>query len=393
MRSLSFHFILGYAMIGAISPFFPEFLRSDRGLSASEIGQVLALSQLALMISPVILTFLADRWLHPKFVALIMYGIGGTAILSMWQTSGFAATALCYLFFSLASSALLPTSDGLFFAVQRHRRAQGLPTPAYHNIRFLGTVGFIVPSIVLLVLIPSGGSLNVVLPTAIVFAALAGLNALALPDPRIREKSTLPASRLPTFDALSALFSRRYLAFCFAMALVQVGHAAYYGFYPVHLVQSLDVDVRWLGTIINTGVAVEAVMMLGFGWMTVKYGVKNLLFWGCIITGVRLLLIAVSPTAAPAILANLLHGVVILGTLVAPVVFINRLAGDTFRNSMQGVFTVAVLGPARILGNLISGNLAEIDTRVTFVVGAVLAFAAAVIMYSFVSNPPEESTA
>jgi PPP family 3-phenylpropionic acid transporter len=380
-------------MIGAISPFFPVFLRSDRGLSATQIGEVLALSQVALMISPVILTFLADRWLHPKFVALIMYGIGGTAVLFMWQTNGFAAIALSYLFFSLASSALLPTVDGLFFAVQRNRTTRGLPTPAYHNIRFLGTVGFIVPSIVLLVLIPSGGSLNAILPTAIVFAALAGLNALALPDPRVREKSTLAVSRLPTLDAVRALFSRRYLAFCLAMALVQVAHAAYYGFYPVHLVQSLDVNVRWLGTIMNMGVAVEAAMMLGFGWMTVKYGVKNLLLWGCVFTGVRLLLVAVSPTAAPAILANLLHGMVSLGTLVAPVVFINRLAGDTFRNSMQGVFTVAVLGPARIVGNLLSGNLAEIDTRVTFVVGAVLAFAAAIIMFYFVSDPPEESIA
>jgi uncharacterized membrane protein len=80
---------------------------------------------------------------------------------------------------------------------------------------------------------------------------------------------------------------------------------------------------------------------------------------------------------------------VILGTLIAPVVFVNRLAGDGFRNSMQGVLAVAVTGPAKLFAPLLNGWLAQIDDRLAFGVGAALAAIAAGLLWRWVPEAPE----
>lgn len=386
MRSLRLHFILGYGTVGAIGPFIPEFFRADRNLNPQQIGQAFALAQACIMISPVVLTLLADRWMKPKSVAIGIYLLAATAVLGLWATQSFSAVLVFFTAFSFAFAALFPTQDGLYFALQSQRAATALPSPPYHRIRVLGTLGFIVPSLVLLILIPPGGSLAIILPTAAIFAVAAALNATTLPDPRVKS-AEMAGTRLPTVDAARNLFSSSRLRFCIAMFLLQFAHAGYYAFYPIHLVQVLGVEQRWLGAISTLGVACEGAMMFAFGWIAARIGIRRLLAFGAAATALRLAILVFADDAAPAVLANILHGPIILGTLVAPVLFINQFAGDTYRNSMQGVFAVAIIGPARILGNLLSGRLSTYDTRWTFAVGAVLALAATVLILGLVARP------
>jgi PPP family 3-phenylpropionic acid transporter len=270
--------------------------------------------------------------------------------------------------------------DGLYFAWQRHRGARHLDTPPYHRIRVLGTLGFILPSGVLFALVRPEGGLAVILPVAAIFAVFALVNAFTLQDLPSATEAGAPVARLPTLDAARALFSRPVLPFCAATALLQISHAGFYAFYPIHLVQNLGIESRWLGAISTVGVAVEAALMPLFGWLMARFGVRRLLVFGAVVTGLRLAVLAVAPGATPAILVNMLHGFVILGTLVAPVVFVNRMAGDAFRHSMQGVYTVALVGPARIGASLLCGWVSAIDIRITFTIGAISAAVAALLM-------------
>lgn len=385
MRSLRLHFILGYGMVGAIGPFIPEFLRADRQLNAQQIGLAFAVAQACIMVSPVLLTMLADRWVKPKFIAIGIYLFAIVTLLGLWASEGFPAALFFFTAFSFAFAALFPAQDGLYFALQRQRAAAALPSPPYHRIRVLGTMGFIVPSVVLLVLIPAGGSLAIILPTAALFALMGAVNAATLPDPRVKSAPAAGA-RLPTADAARELFRPSRLGFCIAMFLLQFAHAGYYSFYPVHLVQTLGVEQRWLGAISTLGVACEGSLMFAFGWIAARFGIRRLLAFGAACTALRMGILVFANDAAPAILANLLHGPIILGTLVAPVIFINQFAGDTYRNSMQGVFALAITGPARILGNLLSGRLSTYDTRWTFAVGTVFAVIATGLILKYVAR-------
>jgi PPP family 3-phenylpropionic acid transporter len=391
MLHLRLHYLAGYAMIGAITPFFPEFLRSGRGFDAAGIGTIFAASQVGIMVAPVLLTWLADRRVSPRVLSAVVFAVSIASLVGLWSSASFVGNLFFYVVFGFAFAALFPSMDGLYFAVQRRRSVEGLSTPPYHRIRVLGTVGFIVPSAVLLALVPAGGSLAVILPVAVGFAVLALINCAWLPDPRGGDAKETKADTIPTADAARVLFGGKTILFCLGVACVQLSHMGYYVFYPVHLVQSLGLDGRWLGSVSTLGVVTEAMLLLGFGWLTLRLGLVRMLTIGAVLTAVRLAAIGLAPDAAWAIAANVLHGPIILGTLVAPVVYINRLAGDSFRNSMQGVFVVAVTGPSKIVGNLLAGWLAGHETRWVFASGVATACMAAVLFSRLGSDPVEET--
>lgn len=391
MKRLRIHFLVGYGMIGAISPFFPEFLRSNRGFSAAQIGGVFAISQISYMIAPVVLTYLADRRVSSRWLSTATFGIAVAAIAGLWNVESFWPIVALYAVFGFSASAMIPSMDGLFFAVQRSQSLAGQGAAPYHRTRVFGTIGFIIPSIILLAWIPKGGNLEPILPATLLFASLALINGLGIPDPRLSTATDSSRAKLPTIEAIRTLFSGRTLAFSIGIATLQVASVGYYTFYPVHLVESLGLEARWLGQVATLGVLTEAGLMFAFGWFCQRLGLRRILAIGAALTAVRMLLIAIAPNAWLAVAANLLHGPIILGTLVAPVIFINRLAGDSFRNSIQGVLVVAVMGPARILGNFLCGWLAGSDTRYVFGAGAVAALVSAVLFALFVSEPGEEA--
>jgi MFS family permease len=392
MNSMRWHYLLGYAMLGGIGPYLPQFLRAARGLDDQGIGAVLAVSQLPVFFAPVLMTYLADRHFSPRWLALATCTLSMLALtaLSAWRSLG--GVMLAWAAYSFAVAALLPAADGLCFSWSRQRERQGLVTPPYHYFRMLGTAGYAVPAILLLFVLRDGADLTLVIYTSLGFGLLAALNCFNLPDPR-DAVSAAARSKLPTMEALRVLFSRRWIWLCVALALLQVGSTCFYAVYPVHLTENLGVEPRWLGLISTLGVANEVPLILGLGWLATRIGLRRVILLGALASFVRLGVLTVAPNAATAIASQVLHGTVILGTLIAPVVFVNRLAGDGFRNSMQGVLAVAVTGPAKFFAPLLNGWLAQIDDRLAFGVGAALAAIAAGLLWRCVPEAPEEAGA
>ena len=84
MNAMRGHYILGYAILGATGPYLPQFFRSARGLDDQSIGWVLAVSQLPVFFSPILLTYLADRHVSPRLLALatcaMAFGVASRAL-------------------------------------------------------------------------------------------------------------------------------------------------------------------------------------------------------------------------------------------------------------------------------------------------------------------------
>jgi predicted MFS family arabinose efflux permease len=64
--------------------------------------------------------------------------------------------------------------------------------------------------------------------------------------------------------------------------------------------------------------------------------------------------------AYPAVLFVLLAtSIGVIGVFIAPAMYLNNLAKDDYRSSVQGLYVMLVPGGFGILGNLISGQLAS----------------------------------
>lgn len=382
MLALRIHFFLTYAILGGVLPFFPVYLKEVQGLSAVQIGTVMAVASISVLITPVLFTWLADLRQNTRRLAAGIYLTSAISMGALLSSHGFWPTVLFFTLHSLALVPMLPLQDGLYFTVARAREDAGLTTPPFHRIRVWGTVGFIAPSLVLFGFLRAGSSLNITLISAVI-CSLAGLiNTFFLPEPALpvrAEASTGRPSRLPTAAAARVLLRYPAVLFCAGMALLQFSVAGYYSFYPLLLSDVVGLDHEWLGPVSNIGVAVEIFFMLGFGWLSARFGIRRIMTAGAFALTLRMASLAFFPNAAVAIGVQFLHGAIIMATIVAPVVYLNRLAGDQFRNSIQGLYTMVIAGLFRILGNLFFGRVAEVNLISVFLYGSILAFAAGLL--------------
>ena len=135
--------------------------------------------------------------------------------------------------------------------------------------------------------------------------------------------------------------------------------------------------------------AIEIGYLLGLGPIRRAIKLKGIMILGLATMGARLALLTAFPTTTTATLIQLVHGLEILAMFVIPVIYLDRVAGDSFRNSIQGAFTIVITVPARLIGFLLAGEIAHAySSKEVIFTAAILAFASMlVILFAFKPSP------
>ncbi len=396
MRAMRAQYLLSYAVLGCVLPYLPVFLRA-RGMSPPQVGYVFAISGLAVLLAPVLVTLLADAHADARSLMAGALVLAAGSLVGLALSHRLVPLLLWYGMHALAMTPIMPLQDGLLFAVQdRRRREAGAAPPAFHRVRVWGTVGFIVPSAALFWMLRAGVRVDVTLVCGAACAVAAALNArLLLPDPGPRPVVDPADNRLPTLDALRAITEPAALVFCAATFLLALATASYYAFYPIYLTEVVGIDARWVGMIANVGVVIEIFFMLAFGVLLRRMGVKWLVVVGMLTTAARFALLAAAPGVVVAVATQVFHGMMVLILAVVPPVFLNGRAAPRFRHSMQGLYTMLVWGVARTAGSLLAGPLAARSLTLLFACAAATCLTAALLVaFAFrESAPVSESTA
>lgn len=362
MRDVRAQYFLSYAVLGCVLPYAPVFFR-HAGLGAVQIGYAYALWSAAVVLSPVLVTLLADTRVDPRRLMALILGGSGACLLALGAVDGVWPILAVWTAYCLVSLPLLPLQDGICFSLQRRRREQGGEPLPYHRVRVWGTVGFIVPSLLLFLLLYAGMPVRGALMSGAAFAALAAVQAVRLDDPRAAHgdaETPAPAAGpgVPTLRAARTLLLRpALLVFCVVGFLGQMASTIYAAFYPVYLTEQAGVAAEWVGLVANVGVVVEVFFILATGWLTARFGVRHLVAIGLACSGVRLALLAASDHPAVAVGTQALHGIMVVSLWVVPQAFVDRFAGDRDRHSMQGVW-VMLMGLGRAAGSLTGGPVA-----------------------------------
>ncbi|MGB7158656.1 MAG: MFS transporter [Tepidisphaeraceae bacterium] len=396
MRSIRAQYFLSFGVLGSVMPFLSVFLR-ERGLNNAQVGYVTGAASLGVVLTPVLVTLLADAAVAGRVLMAGLFAASGALLAAVLGAHAFWPILACYTLHSLAYAPIIPLQDGIYFAAAE--REKRLPTPfqkgvgslfsvrslgPYHVVRVWGTIGFIVPSVVLYFFLTEESTVAPAMACAIAMCAAGAVNAFFLPreaNDEIATKAEPDASRLPTAAAARALLEPHMLVFCVAMALLYMASTGYYQFYPIHLTDVLHIDKRWVGLIAAIGVVVEIFFMLGFGRLRAAMTLRGLMIVGVGCIALRLLLLAFVPTRAVAIGQQLLHGMTVLVLLVAPPIYLNARAGDAYRSSIQGLYAMTVSGAARIVGSVLTGIVAEWSMTAMFAGCAGLCVIAAGLFY------------
>ncbi len=364
MSAPAIRFSLFYAalflVVGIQMPYWPVWLK-DRGLSAAEIGILVAVQLWAKVAFNPVVGHLVDRSGRRRTIlaGLAAASLVSTALFPLMQ--GFAGLLVLSAVSGAAFAAILPMGDNLAMShVVRH----GLD---YGRMRLWGSLAFIAASGAV------GRLLDDVHPGIVVWLIVGGMvplcaAAAALPDEPPHGMAGPPV-RMRWIDLLS---SRLYGMFLLATALIVASHAVYYGFATLHW-QAAGIDHVWIGVLWGTGVAAEVCLFAFSGTVVKRIGTFRLLLAGGIACVVRWSLLAFVTDPWLLLPIQCLHALTFGAIHLGAMHFIARHVAPGIAGRAQGVYAAA--GNGLILGaaTMVSGGLYARVGGLAFLAMALLA--------------------
>ncbi|MBC2605900.1 MFS transporter [Pelagicoccus albus] len=388
MNSLKFQYFFLYGSFAAVQPFV-ALLFKERGMDEEQMGYAMGMAGWAIMLSPAVVTALADLHLSPRRLLAALCLITGGALTALLSFSGNWPLVIGFFVYSLGVTAVLPLLDGIFFGVQRMQGERGEPETHYNKVRVWGTFGYMVLLLALFYPMERVGEVALALWFGVGCFAILFLLSFLLPD-RGRREAKKAAEGLPTSKALLVLFNRENILFSAAMFLLLSCSAAYHTMYPVFLAEDLELETHWVGIVIMSGTIIEVFCILGLTRLEDRWGLRVVMLGAIFLTLVRFGLMYAYPNLTVAVGTQVFHGAMICAMLVVPPNYLNGLADDSNRNSIQGVYTMLIIGLSKFVGTAISGHVAAVDQRYVHLLCLLLTAASLVCLwYGF--RPRQES--
>lgn len=378
MRSIKLQFFLFYGSFAAVQPYLALYLK-QRGLSESELGYAVGISGLALMLSPAVVALLADTKARSSQLIFVCHAIALLALGAFLGSRSFWALTLSYLAMQMALSAMMPLGDAIAFGYRRSQIERGQAGAPYSSFRIWGTVGFLLVLLLLFFPLRHWGNLYLALGCGGLCYAGGALNARFLPvgfGAQVRKER----KGLPTTEAARALFGAGSLGFSVALFLLMCSSAGYHTMYPLYLADTLGLPTYWIGLVTAFGVVVEVALLRVLPRLQARWGLRTLMLAGAGIAALRFGLMYAFPSLAVAIGTQIFHGPMICAMMVLPLIYIDELADASNRNSVQGVYTMVVVGGSRLVGTALSGHVAEYDQRLVYLFLSVVAVIAWAIL-------------
>ena len=255
-------YLATFSLVGVQLPFWPGWL-AGRGLSASEIGAVLAAGQWVKLATNPLAGMAADRsaTARPLMVALSLAACLG--FLLFLPARGFLALLLLGALTGAALSALLPLGDHVALASAYAGRLD------YGRVRLWGSFGFIAAALLAGRLLETIGG-DSVLFLLIAGSAVAALACAGLPQERGARQRRAEWRQL----ARPGL-----LIFFAAAALIQGSHAVYYGFGTLYW-RTLGLADGTIAALWAEGVVAEILLFYWGGRLLRRVGPLGLLALG-----------------------------------------------------------------------------------------------------------------
>ena len=379
MRTLKLQYFLLFGSFAAVQPYV-ALLLMDRGMGPAEVGYALGVAGWAIMLSPALVTLAADTRMQPRRLVTLLCAVTALALGAMlWGGSHWALVG-CFFVYSLAVTAMLPLQDGVVFGYQKQLEEEGRPGLEYNKVRVWGTYGYMALLALLFYPVREFGRVEVAFVFGMVCIGVLLVNSLLLPERGRRE--TAKRAKLPTSESLQTLLRGRTGLFSLGMFLLLMASAAYHTMYPVFLVEDLGVEKHWVGIVVLSGALGEVFFIHALSGWQKRWGMRAVMLAGIALTLLRFGLMYAFPNAVVAIGTQVFHGAMICAMMVIPPAFLNGLASASNRNSIQGVYTMLIVGTSRLVGTALSGHVAAAGQREVYLLCFGLTAAAFAVMWA-----------
>ncbi len=339
---LALFYAAAFFLVGISLPFWPVWL-TGRGLSAGEIGLVLAVAQCVKVVVNPLAGLIADRSDRRRAVMIGLAAINLGGFLLFVPARGWWPLLLINALTTAAASALLPLGETLALGIAYAHRLD------YGRIRLWGSVSFIVAALAAGAVVGAGSS-EIILGLLIGAAALNLLACLQLPAP------VAAPSRLVRTDWRRLLFDRRQILFLLAATAIQASHSVYYGFGTLHW-RALGYSTRTIGLLWAEGVIAEIVLFATGATLLARLGPARLLVLAGAAGVLRWSLMAGAASLPLLLFAQALHALTFGAAHLGAMHFMARSLPAEWSATGQSLYAAIVSGIGFGLVMAASGEL------------------------------------
>ena len=341
-----------FGFVGASGPYFP-LLFNEWGMTAFQIGALVALSHLIRIVAPPVWGWAADR--HGRIRTLLQYGAGVmmATCLVLPQAAGldpavrFGAAAMVMAILHLAAAGQGPLTETMSL-----RLADG-DVGKYGRMRVWGSVGFILTVAGFGPLLDAFG----VRLLPLLLAAIAGALVLAVRRlPAVAEA----APRKSGERLRDELLKPTMLAFLAASLLMILAHAPFYAFFSLYLAH-LGYSKSAIGLFWALGVVAEIALFLVQKRLFDRFSATGLLFGTMVVCVLRFAMTAAAarmPVVAATltlILAQVLHAATFALHHSASMTVMHQRFGTRHQARAQSLYTAVSYGLGGSIGGLGAG--------------------------------------
>ena len=358
--SLYWFFVMG--ALGVFFPFFSLFLKENVGLSGGQVGIVLAILPLTGMFAQPLFGQIADRsGKRTRLLALLAIGTAFGYLL-MPLPATFCGILLATTVLALFSSSLIPMGVSVSMALLAEN---GLPN--FGRVRVFGTIGFLVTVVSTPVFLdflfpekrpetalfgPSRIGLGFIFVYAALLVSLAAMVAWLLP----REGSV--SSRAAKREYRVLLTHAPFLKVLVVVFLIFFFLQGPLNLFPILISErggdTGTISHMWIFMLIPE-IPLVACANRAFGLLSLRFVIA----FAALAGGIRSLVCALSPGLGPLYLAQMLHGIVVVGLFVGAPQYVERAVPENLRTTGQSLLTMLGASTGGIISSSLSGLLYE----------------------------------
>jgi PPP family 3-phenylpropionic acid transporter len=351
-----------FVAVGIHLPFWPLWLK-DRGLTATGIGVVMAVTYLTRVIGNPFIGHIVDRRGDRKRPMLLLAALAGLSWLLFLPAHGLLPILLVTLLAVGLFAGIMPVGDSMAMMTVHTYHLD------YGRVRLWGSLAFIAAATV------AGKLLEHHSPEILLWLVsgallLTAFSCLALPDARV------PPTGAPPPPVRPLLRNGTFLLFLVATALNQAAHTVYYTFATIHW-RAAGLSDLVIGLLWSEGVVAEVVLFAFSGWAVRKAGPAGLLLLAALGGCLRWLVLGTTANIALVALSQLLHAATFGCAHLGAMHFIPRAVPAELSVRAQGVYAAVAVGLAPGLMTPFSGALYEHLGGGSFLTMAALSTAAA----------------
>ncbi|MBI1395369.1 MAG: MFS transporter [Betaproteobacteria bacterium] len=346
-----------FAFLGAYAPFWPLYLRSV-GMSAAEIGTLLALVPVTRVFGPALWGWLADH--RDRRTAIVRL----TATVTMIVYAGvFLGVSFAWLFgvmlvMNLFWCGSLPLVEATTMAHLGERHS------GYGRIRAWGSIGFVATVVGGGYLLDLAGTRSLLWLIALLLAFHA-VSAYLVPEARPH------AHHEDAHGLLGVLRRPEVLALFASCFLMSVAHGPYNTFYSIWLVDH-GYSKAHVGLLWALGVVCEIGVFFAWSRLTARFEPRYLLLFAYAVAFVRFLVIGWLPDVhAVVVLAQAAHAATFGIFHGSAVGLVHRFFRGRHQSKGQALYSGIGFGAGGAAGGVLSGLLWErVGGQWTFTAGA-----------------------